>query len=165
MDLVDSGGDVVSRAPRGQRATDQVPRHCGTVTTLHGATTTTAFAAMISIEAGTTTEVFEASLSDVSLPKLEPGTTVVMDNPRAQSVKRIAALLDEAGIEVRFTPSYSPEFNPIELFRGWLKARLRTWMARTFGLLDTAVGLAMQELPTRSGSIEPLLVFAVFGTT
>ena len=40
-----------------------------------------------------------------------------------------------------------PWFNPIELFWGWLKARHRTWKARSVGLLDTAVGLAMQELP------------------
>ena len=138
---------TLARAPRGQRATDQVPRNRGTVTTLLGAMTTTEVVAMMSIEAGTTTEVFEAFLRNVLLPKLEPGTTVVMDNLGAHRAKRIAALLDGHGIEVRFTLPSSPEFNPIELFWGWLKARLRTWKARSVGLLDTAVGLAMQELP------------------
>lgn len=136
-----------ARAPRGERVTDQVPRNRGTVTTLLGAMTTNAVVAMMAIEAGTSTEVFESFLRDVLLPKLEPGTTVVMDNLGAHRAKRITALLEEHGIKARFTPPYSPEYNPIEMFWGWLKARLRSWRARTVELLDAAVGQAMQELP------------------
>jgi hypothetical protein len=33
------------------------------------------------------------------------------------------------------------------MFWGWLKARLRTWRARTVQLLDIAIGQAMNELP------------------
>ena len=136
-----------ARSPRGERVTDQVPRNRGSVTTLLGAMRTRAVVAMMAVEAGTSTDVFESFLRDVLLPQLAPGTTVVMDNLGAHRAKRIAALLHEHGVRVRFTPPYSPETNPIEMFWGWLKARLRTWQARTVEMLDDAVGRAMQELP------------------
>lgn len=136
-----------ARAPRGERVTDQVPRNRGCVTTLLGAMTTSAVVAMMAVEAGTSTDVFESFLREVLLPKLEPGTTIVMDNLGAHRAKRIAELLHEHGIKARFTPPYSPEYNPIEMFWGWLKARLRTWRARTVQLLDIAIGQAMNELP------------------
>ncbi len=138
---------IRARSPRGERVTDQVPRNRGSVTTLLGAMTTSAVVAMMAVEAGTSTDVFEAFLTDVLLPKLEPGTTVVMDNLGAHRAKRIAALLQARGIKTRFTPPYSPEYNPIEMFWGWLKARLRSWRARTVELLDQAVDQAMRELP------------------
>lgn len=136
-----------ARAPRGERVIDQVPRNRGCVTTLLGAMTTTGVTAMMAIEAGISTDVFESFLRDVLLPKLELGMTMVMNNLDTHRAKRITALLHEHGINARFTPPYSPEYNPIEMFWGWLKARLRSWRARTVELLDLAVGQAMQDLP------------------
>ena len=119
----------------------------GSVTTLLGAMTTRAVVAKMAVEVGTSTDVFESFLRDVLLPQLDPGTTVVMDNLGAHRAKRIAALLHDHGVRVRFSPPYSPPCNPIEMIWGWLKARLRTWQARTVQMLDDAVGRAMQELP------------------
>ncbi|MCB9737871.1 MAG: transposase [Deltaproteobacteria bacterium] len=84
------------------------------MTTLLGAMTTSSVTAMMAIEAGTSTDGFESFLRDVLLPKLEPSMTVVMDNLGAHRAKRIAALLHEHGIKARFTPPYSPEYNPIQ---------------------------------------------------
>ena len=102
---------------------------------------------MMAVEAGTTTEVFAAFRKDELLPKLEPGTTLVMDNLGAHRTKPIRELLADHDIKVRYTPTYSLEYNSIELWWHWLKQRLRTWGARNSDALDHAVGEAMRQLP------------------
>lgn len=109
--------------------------------------TRTAVVATMAVEAGTTTEVFEAFLTEVLLPQLAPGTTIVMDNLGAHRAKRIRELLGAHNVKVRYMPPYSPEYNPIELWWHWLKDRLRTWGARSRAALDDAIGVAMDELP------------------
>lgn len=136
-----------ARAPRGQVVTDQVPRNRGTVTTLLSALTLTGIVATMAIESGTSGDGFRAFATDVLLPELKPGDTVVLDNLGAHRCVETRALFADRGIHLKFLPPYSPELNPIELWWHWLKTRLRSRGARTHEALDESIAFAERDLP------------------
>ncbi|MEN0067220.1 MAG: IS630 family transposase [Myxococcota bacterium] len=70
------------RAVRGQRVHDDVPRNRGKVTTLIGALTLEGLTAVMTVEGGTSSEVFIAYTEQVLCPELQPGDIVVLDNLR-----------------------------------------------------------------------------------
>lgn len=59
-----------------------------------------------------------------SLPHYPRGSTVVMDNVAFHKSRRVRHLLSRRGLAILFTPPYSPECNPIELFFSVVKRRL-----------------------------------------
>lgn len=56
------------------------------------------------------------------------GSTVVMDNIAFHKSSRVRHLLQRRGLKVMYTPPYSPECNPIELFFSCVKHQLRKIM-------------------------------------
>lgn len=141
-----------ARAGKGERVKDVVPRNRGGVLTLIGALSTRGLIAMGTINAGTNTEVFVAWLEQVLVPELKEGQVVVMDNLAAHRSPRVREVLRKVGCSALYLPPYSPELNPIELFWGWLKARLRSLKARNRAALEAGIVKAMDELP--SGHID-----------
>jgi transposase len=132
-----------ARSPRGKVVMDDVPsRHRSTVTLLGGMTMDGLIATM-TVDSGTDTEVFLAFLSEVLLPKLDPGDILIMDNLAAHHSQRVRDLLVEWRIGVLFLPPYSPDLNPIEMAWAKLKTWLRTARARTRRALDRAVAWGM----------------------
>ena len=131
------------RAPEGERVHGSVPRNRGTVTTLLGALGLGGMRAMMTIEGGTTANVFEAFVRHVLVPTLKPGDVVVMDNLGAHKSRAALQAILDAGATYLFLPPYSPDMNPIELAWSKLKALLRSFEARTREALDEAVALAM----------------------
>ncbi len=132
------------RAKRGERLNERVPRNRGTVITIIGALTVAGFMAPMTIEGGTTKEVFLAWVREVLIPGLQPGDYVVMDNLGAHRVKEVKTLLEAAGACAVYLPPYSPDLNPIELCWSKLKEYLRSVKARTREELDRAVGDVLQ---------------------
>lgn len=130
-------------APRGARAEDAVPRNRGTVTTLIGALTTDGLIAMMTIEGGTSGDVFVVYVEKVLLPELRPGDLVVMDNLGAHKDVRVKPLIESVGARVVYQPPYSPDLNPIELAWSKVKWWLRMAKARTREALDLAVAMVM----------------------
>ena len=63
------------------------------------------------------------------LPKMNkwplPNSVLVMDNAAIHKVPGIRELVEEHGTRLLFLPSYSPDFNPIELAFSTIKAWLR----------------------------------------
>ena len=63
------------------------------------------------------------------LPKMNkwplPNSVLVMDNAAIHKVPGIRELVEEHGARLLFLPSYSPDFNPIELAFSTIKAWLR----------------------------------------
>ncbi len=58
---------------------------------------------------------FLAYVEQVLVPTLSPGDIVVMDNLPAHKPVAVHEAIEAAGAKLRFLPSYSPDFNPIEM--------------------------------------------------
>lgn len=134
-------------SPRGELLEQALPRNRGTVTTVIGALRlSTGLDALMTIEGGTSAEVFAAYVEHVLVPTLRPGDLVVMDNLGAHRTDEVRRLIEEAGAKLVFQPPYSPEFNPIELAWAWVKNWLRASRARTVERIDTSLALAVRLL-------------------
>ena len=63
--------------------------------------------------------------------KLRGGDFLILDNATVHVGSTVLtvllALLELAGVSLRFLPKYSPELNPCEPFFGYTKDRLRRW--------------------------------------
>lgn len=70
------------------------------------------------------TDVFNDWLKDHLLPKLNPGTTIVLDNASFHKSGETKRLIEDAKCHLLFLPPYSPHLNPIEKLWGNMK-RLR----------------------------------------
>lgn len=150
--FVDESGSSISmarshaRSPRGTRTADAVPRNRGTVTTILGGLTLSGLVATMTVEGGTSGDVYAAFLEDVLVPHLKPGDLVVMDNAGAHKDPRVAKILASVGARPLYLPPYSPDLNPIELAWSKLKGLLRTARARSVGALNTAIAIAMSMI-------------------
>lgn len=146
---LDEAGSTVAmtpthaRAPKGKRAVDSVPRNRGTVITMIGALTLDGLTAMMTVEGGTSGDVFVAYVEHVLLPELRPGDIVVMDNLGAHKDVRVRPLIESVGAFVKYLPPYSPDLNPIEMAWSKVKQFLRTAKARSREGLDNALRWAM----------------------
>ena len=143
--VVDEAGTTISMtrtygwSAKGQRVHDRVPRNRGTVTTLLGVLTMSGLEAAMTIEGGTSGDVFLAFVEQVLGPVLQPGDTVVLDNLRAHHDRRIRPAIERLGASLKYLPPYSPDFSPIELCFAKLKSHLRAAKARTREALDQAI--------------------------
>lgn len=136
---------LYARAPKGQRASDSVPRNRGKNTTLMASLTLEGIAASMLIEAAANGAAFEAYVEHILAPSLQPGQIVVMDNLRVHQTARVRQLIEEKGCQLWFLPAYSPDFSPIEEAFSKLKTGLRRSKARTREALEAAI---TQELLT-----------------
>jgi transposase len=141
-----------ARAPKGERAPGRKPFRHGPNITMLAALFSTGLKAMMTIEGGTTAEVFLAYITHVLVPKLKPGNIVVMDNLGAHKVKGVRQAIEAVGASVLYLPPYSFDFNPIELAWSKLKELLRTAEARTREDLDHEIAAAM-NLITRKDTL------------
>ena len=87
-------------------------------------------------------DVFAAYLDQVLGPSLRPGDVMVLDNLPVHKVDGLDDIVKKYGARLRYLPSYSPDFNPIELAFSKLKTWLRTTKARTRDLLEEAIRAA-----------------------
>jgi transposase len=135
-------------APVGETPRDAVPRNRGTVITMIAALSVAGLHSMMTIEGGTSAEVFVTWVEKVLVPDLWKGAIVVMDNLGAHKDVRVRALIEAAGAKVAYLPPYSPDLNPIELAWTKVKRWLRTARRRTREALDEALDNIM-HLVTR----------------
>ena len=68
----------------------------------------------MTVEGGTTTEVFAADVGQVLAPALRPGHVVVVDDLAAHHAARARELVEARGAELVNLAAYSPDLNPIE---------------------------------------------------
>ncbi len=135
-------------APVGEAPREAVPRNRGTVITMIAALSVAGLHSMMTIEGGTSAEVFVTWVEKVLVPDLWEGAIVVMDNLGAHKDVRVRALIEAAGAKVAYLPPYSPDLNPIELAWTKVKRWLRTARRRTREALDEALDKIM-HLVTR----------------
>lgn len=77
-------------------------------------------------------DAFEAYVTQVLLPELDPGTIVILDNLATQKNAASTKAMREAGCWFQFLPPCSPDLNPIEMDFSKQKAHLLRIGARTF---------------------------------
>ena len=135
-----------ARAPRGERAFGKAPRNRGKNTTISASMGPEGMGPCLAVEGATTKAAFEAYIEVVLIPSLSCGQTVVMDNLSAHKGDRVRQMVEGAGCEVLFLPSYSPDFSPIEEAFSKLKALLRREKARTKEALIEAIGRALEAI-------------------
>ena len=135
-----------ARAPRGERAIGTVPRRRWQSVTLLASLSTTGMGAAMVLDGAINREAFDAYVEQSLLPTLRPGQIVILDNLAVHKSPRARALIEGAGCQVRFLPSYSPDFNPIELVFAKIKQRLRGAGQRTFAGLVAATAPALDAV-------------------
>jgi transposase len=88
---------------------------------------------------------FRAYVEQVLVPTLRRGDVVVLDNLAVHKQPAVRAAIEAVGAHIRFLPSYSPDFNPIEMAFAKLKAFMRAARPRTFDHVTalTAAALAL----------------------
>ncbi len=104
--------------------------------------------ALMTIEGGTSTDVFEGYVENVLGPTLRPGDIVVMDNLPAHRHERVRNAIHRFGAFVKDLPPYSPDLNPIELAWSTLKHWLRESRVWTHAALDEAIETAARNIRT-----------------
>lgn len=135
-----------ARAPRGERAYGHVPRNHHTNTTVIAAMTHRGMGACMGIAGAVDGDAFVAYLRGFLLPALTPGQVVVIDNLNVHKDARVAPLIEAAGCRLRYLPSYSPDFNPIELAFSKIKTAMRRIEARAHDALVDALGLVLDTV-------------------
>jgi transposase len=133
-----------ARAPRGERAVDTAPRNRGTVVSMVGSLSIDGMGPMMTIEGGTSGDVFLMYVERCLAPVLQPGDIVVLDNVGAHRDNRVRAAVEATGARLKFQPAYSPDLNPIELAWSKLKAILKGAKARTHEALNRAIVQAIE---------------------
>lgn len=133
-------------APRGEDSAGRGVYGKWEMVTMLGAIALDGFRAIMTIDAGTSAEVFEAFVAQVLVPNLRAKDVVVMDNLSAHRNATVRRMIEAAGCEVVFTPPYSPEFNPIEEAWAKIKDIIRRLETRTRDAFDSAVACAIDQV-------------------
>jgi transposase len=100
----------------------------------------------LAVEGASTPGVFETYLERVLASTLREGQMVVMDNLSAHKGERVRELIEGRGCELLYSPSYSPELNPIEEAFGKMKALIRKVEARSREALLEVIGAAISAI-------------------
>lgn len=111
--------------------------------TMIGALGLKGFRGFMTVDAGTSVDVFTAFVDQELLPRLCAGDIVVMDNLSAHRDSSVVDAIRSRGADVLFLPPYSPEFNPIEKAWGKIKDVLRRCSTLTRDAFDQAVAEAL----------------------
>ncbi len=100
--------------------------------------------AMMTIEGGTSAEVFVKWNEKVLVPDVREGAILVMDNLGADKGVRVRAVIEAAGANEAYFPLHSPDLNPIEL--AWTKVNqwFLTARRRTRAVIDEVLDNIMR---------------------
>ena len=130
-------------APRGNDSIAKAVHGKWTNMTMVGAIALDGFRGFMTIDSGTSIDVFRAFVAYELQPRLRAGDLVIMDNLTAHKDGEVRRMIREAGADVLFLPPYSPEFNPIEKTWSKIKDLLRRAATLTRDAFDAAVAEAM----------------------
>ena len=118
-------------APRGQRAVGSKPGRSWKTLTLIGAIRLGQKPQLMTHHGAINGKVFLRYVRRRLAPWLKPGDCVVLDNLGAHKIKGVAEAIEAVGASLLYLPTYSPDFNPIELWWSHLKRKLRAMGTRT----------------------------------
>ena len=145
------------RPPRCERCRAPVPHGHWKTTTFVGALRTGGMTAPMVLDGAMNGRAFPAYLEQVLVPTLRPGDIVVMDNLPAHKPTAVRHAIERAGAELRFLPTYSPDFNPIEMAFAKLKAFLKKHAPRTVDDLWDTIARGIDAFSPSNASNTSLL--------
>lgn len=134
------------RSPQGTRLVAAVPRNHGPSITCLAALSATGVGSSLACEGALDGPLFAQWITDHLVPTLHPGQIVILDNLSVHKHAEARDVLEAAGCQLRFLPTSSPDFNPIELIFSRLKADLRKVGARAITPLMDAIGEALTAI-------------------
>ena len=102
----------------------------------------------MTIDSGTTTEVFTAFIDQQLLKHLREGDCVIMDNISVHKNTHVKQQIESTGAVVKFLPPYSPDLNPIEKLWSKLKQNLRRMETSTRDMFDKSIVEAINYIET-----------------
>ncbi len=128
------------RCRRGQRMVASIPHgHWKTMTFIAGLRCDGLTAPWV-IDGAMNGDAFEQYIETQLAPTLEKGDVIVADNLSAHKRDSIRRAIERRGAWLLFLPSYSPDFNPIELAFSKFKAHMKRLEPRTVDELWQAAG-------------------------
>jgi transposase len=133
-----------ARSQQGTRAYALTPFYRGAKVTVIGAISINKVVALMTMDDSMDSRAFELFVKDFLVPNLWPGAVVVMDNLSSHKSDSIIPMIEAVGASVLFLSSYSPDFNPIELWWSQLKSFLRMFSPTTTIMVDRIISLAIQ---------------------
>lgn len=137
-----------ARSPRGERAIANAPRRRAGKVSLIAAITPQGLdpgQCLIHPEA-VDSKAFLTYLREVLVPTLRPGQVVFMDNFTVHHNKQVRTLIEGADCYLAYLPTYSPDFNPIELVFSKVKAFLRKLGSTQVDALIAAITQALSAV-------------------
>lgn len=132
-----------ARAPQGQRAVGRVSRGRREAISWLATLTSAGIGESLLVRGAVDRLIFAAFGERVLVPSLRPGQIVILDTRSVHKSARAKALIELAGCQVIFLPTYSPDCNPIEQAFAKTKPALRRVGARSWEGMGTAVGDAL----------------------
>jgi transposase len=133
-------------APSAERCVGRVPKNHGLPTSLVAALSLQGLEAAMTRPGSIDTLAFAAFVEKILRPLLKPGDLVLLDNLSAHKALSVRAQIEATGAVALFLPSYSPDFNPIELAFSKVKQVLRSAAARTQEALEAAIAHALDAV-------------------
>lgn len=137
-------------APRGERSRGLVPRNYGTNLSVCAALSLDGITAVMSIEGAIDGLAFDQYVEQLLVPTLKPRQLVILDNLSVHKRARVRQAIEAVGARVLFLPSYSPDFNPIEMAISIMKQALRRVEATTREALEAALPAALDKVPPQA---------------
>ena len=137
---------LYGRAPRGQRVIGWVPYGRWQTTTFLAGLRHDRIVAPLVLDGPIDGPTFRAWVEQFLAPTLEVRDLVVADNLSSHKVAGVREAIEARGAGIRYLPSYSSDFNPIEQLFAKLKAIIRGLAPRSREALFEAIGHAIEQV-------------------
>jgi transposase len=131
----------VARSESGKRVFSHRPFYKGQKYTVIGAISVDGIVCMKTILGSMKGEDFLTFIKDDLGPKLRSEHRVIMDNLNCHKVEGVVQAITDRGAKILYLPTYSPDFNPIEMMWSVLKYFIRLLRPQSQKLLQHLINI------------------------